>query len=131
MVVSVPLAIFISINDDVIGGRWSLAGTVLAYGIVYYFYAKKLVKGLSKTAVKLKLTEALSNSAKEHNMIILIILGIFGYLFSGFSAFLLIFDNKLVDVELWVACIFFGFCSFVITYMIAAKMKFNKDESNN
>lgn len=108
-------------------GLWANAALLPLYLIWYFLWAKKLSKTLNKSEEKLKLSEAYRNSAKSHNLAMLLVLELACFTFLGLAV-LLIMKNGLVWQGV-VSIVLFGLSSIAIGYMIVVKVKSEKNIS--
>lgn len=102
-------------------GWWLNVALLPVFYVWYYFYAKKITKRLTKSAEKLKVSEAYKNSAKSHNLTQLIFLELIsiGFVAIGFWI-LLTGRNQFIALS---SIGFFGLCGVAIGYMIFAKIR--------
>ena len=105
-------------------GFWIAIVILPIYYVWYYFMMKKMMTGLNKSEEKLKVSESYKNSARSHNLWVLIVLELFTFVFVIAGIFI-IFSTA----NLWfgvLTILFFGFCSAAIGYMIVSKIKTKK-----
>jgi hypothetical protein len=90
----------------------------------FLWWIGNVTKGLAKSTETMKMSEAYKNSAKSHNLWILVLLELTSFMFVAVSVFILIYGNA--PLIGWTGIIFFGLCTAAIGYMIASKISSKK-----
>jgi hypothetical protein len=109
---------------------WWVAGSIYLAIIAALSFAnrslsKRLTNGLIQVEQKLTLAEEYRNSAKSHNMLVLVLLEL-ASLFCVATGILVLLNNSAAwyfRLNGVLSILFFGFCSIVIGYMIKVKLK--------
>ncbi len=102
-------------------GFWLNAVLFPAFWVWYYFSVQKMNKNSPRTAEKLRLSESYKNSAKSHNLGILIILEVFAVGFVAAGVLILLKGgDQLVAMS---SMGFFGLCGIAFGYMIYIKIR--------
>ncbi|MEP3248439.1 MAG: hypothetical protein ABJN40_22285 [Sneathiella sp.] len=116
---------FIVMVIHFLAGLWLNAIFLTAFCIFYHFLIKRMTRNFPKTEERLRLTEALQNSAKSHNLVILIFFEICSLVFFAGGFFILFKGDKIL-----LALSGIGFCgigSIIFGYMIYTKIKQKRD----
>lgn len=98
------------------------------YMIWYYLAVKKMTSDLTKSTVKLKTSEAYTNSAKSHNLPTLIFLSICSLVFVVMGALLIASGTG--GFIGYFTVLFFGLCTVAIGYMAKIKIQSKKSVKN-
>jgi hypothetical protein len=102
-------------------GFWLNLALFSIFLIWYIFMVKKISKDLPKSKDKLKLSESYKNSAKSHNLPILILLELVSIGFVTAGIWML--QNGKSTVAAYASIGFFSLCSVASGYMVMVKIK--------
>lgn len=106
---------------QIVIGYWINIIFLVFYIVWYYFYVAKITQGLQKTDIKLKASEAYSNSARSHNLATLIVFELISIGFVAVGFWILRAEGgALIGYS---SIIFFGICAIVMSYMIITKVR--------
>lgn len=113
------IAIFHTIFVD-----WIAYSMMVMFIVWYYFWIKKITKGLQKSSESLKYTEFLYNFVKSIHIFILILLEVASLGFVGIGIFLLLREKEIMMPLLGIG--FFGVCGLTFGYLIYLKLRMRK-----
>ena len=101
------------------GWRWSVP-LLVVFMIGFSLAVRSVTKDAGSTAEKLTLAESIRNSARSHNLAVLMLLETFSVLFVLAGIFMMTQGEKLIGV---LAIALFGFAACSIGYMILTRMR--------
>jgi hypothetical protein len=116
-IVMIPIIIIIQL----IVGYWLNLALLPFFTIWYIYIVKKITKDLPRSQEKLKLTEAYKNSAKSHNLLMLVLLELSSLFFVAIGVWMALKGAKVMIAYL--SIVFFGLCSISIGYMTVVKLR--------